>query len=105
MFDDEREIASSYGLQFFSTSNMHYYNCNVKFWKILEGSSQSNNILFIIINQIIIAFIIFYTDTYLLNIVKVMHQDLKTTDVIGYRKQWWRNIQAMGSVEAIFFAE
>ena len=35
MFDDEREIASSYGLQFFSTSNVHYYNCNVKFWKIL----------------------------------------------------------------------
>ena len=30
-----RYIASSYGLQFFSTSNMHYYNCNVKFWKIL----------------------------------------------------------------------
>ena len=23
MFDDEREIASSYGLQFFSTSNVH----------------------------------------------------------------------------------
>ena len=35
MFDDERDIASSYGLQMFSTSNMHYYNCNVKFWKIL----------------------------------------------------------------------
>ena len=35
MFDDEREIASSYGLQIFSTFNMHYYNCNVKFWKIL----------------------------------------------------------------------
>ena len=42
-----------------SRGSMHYYNCNVKFWKILEGSSQSNNILFIIINQIIIAFIIF----------------------------------------------
>ena len=38
MFDDEREIASSYGLQFLSTSNMHYYNCNVKFWKILGVS-------------------------------------------------------------------
>ena len=36
MFDDEREIASSYGLQIFSTSNVHYYNCNVKFWKILR---------------------------------------------------------------------
>ena len=35
MFDDERDIASSYGLQFFSMSNMHYYNCNVKIWKIL----------------------------------------------------------------------
>ena len=35
MFDDEREIDSSYGLQFFSTSNMHYYNYNVKFLKIL----------------------------------------------------------------------
>ena len=34
MFDDEREIASSYGLQIFSTSNVHYYNCNVKFLKI-----------------------------------------------------------------------
>ena len=35
MFDDEREIASSYGLQFFSMFNMHYYNCHVKIWKIL----------------------------------------------------------------------
>ena len=35
MFDDEPEIASSYGLQFFPTFNVHYYNCNVKFWKIL----------------------------------------------------------------------
>ena len=35
MFDDEQEIASSYGLQFFSMSNVHYHNCNVKFWKIL----------------------------------------------------------------------
>ena len=35
MFDDEREIASSYDLQFFSTSNVHYYNCNVKILKIL----------------------------------------------------------------------
>ena len=35
MFDDEREIASSYSLEIFSTSNVHYYNCNVKFWKIL----------------------------------------------------------------------
>ena len=35
MFDDEREIASSYGLQIFSMSNVHDYNCNVKFWKIL----------------------------------------------------------------------
>ena len=35
MFDDEREIASSYDLQFFSTCNVHYYNCNVKIWKIL----------------------------------------------------------------------
>ena len=35
MFDDEREIASSYGLHIFSTSNVHYYNCNVKSWKIL----------------------------------------------------------------------
>ena len=35
MFDDEREIASSYGLQFFSTFNMQLYNCNMKFWKIL----------------------------------------------------------------------
>ena len=35
MLDDEWEIASSYGLQFVSTSNMHYYNCNVKFLKIL----------------------------------------------------------------------
>ena len=35
MFDDEREITSSYGLQIFSTSNVHYYKCNVKIWKIL----------------------------------------------------------------------
>ena len=35
MFDDELEIASSYGLQFFSTFNVQYYNYNVKFWKIL----------------------------------------------------------------------
>ena len=35
MFDDEQEIASSYGLQIFSTFNVHYYNCNVKIWKIL----------------------------------------------------------------------
>ena len=35
MFDDEQEIASSYGLQSFPTSNMHYYNCNVKILKIL----------------------------------------------------------------------
>ena len=35
MFDDEQEIASSYGLEIFSTSNMHYYNYNVKFLKIL----------------------------------------------------------------------
>ena len=35
MFDDEREIASCYALHFFPTSTMHYYNCNVKFWKIL----------------------------------------------------------------------
>ena len=35
MFDDEREIACSYGLQIFSMSNVHYFNCNVKFWKIL----------------------------------------------------------------------
>ena len=34
MFDDEREIASSYDLQIFSTSNVHYYKCHVKFWKI-----------------------------------------------------------------------
>ena len=35
MFDDEREIASSYSLQIFSTFNVHYYNCHVKIWKIL----------------------------------------------------------------------
>ena len=35
MFDDEREIASSYDLQIFSMSNVHYYNCNVNFPKIL----------------------------------------------------------------------
>src|SRR5215216_2344090 len=35
MFVDERETAPSYGLQFFSTCNVHYCNSNVKFWKIL----------------------------------------------------------------------
>ena len=35
LFDDEWEIASPYGLQFFSTFNMHYYNCNKNILKIL----------------------------------------------------------------------
>ena len=35
MFDDELEIASCFGLQISSTSNVQYYNYTVKSWKIL----------------------------------------------------------------------